>query len=62
MPNFSSVDDGRNFYSISLIDSFGLEQEESRKGGTWIKLKDGNVMRQPVNEVAAMLGSVNLWH
>lgn len=64
MPNFLTLDDGLSYISISLVESFGNEHEEPHKGGTWIKLKDGKILRtsRPVSEVAEMLGSVNLWY
>jgi hypothetical protein len=64
MPNFFSVDDGLSFISVSLIDAFGHESEEPHKGGTWIRLKDGTVLRTSrlVDQVAEKLGSVNLWY
>jgi hypothetical protein len=58
MPNFVTFDDGESYISISEIESFGYEREGNLQGGTWIKLRNGNVMRTQweVSKVAEMLG------
>jgi hypothetical protein len=58
MPNFVTFDDGLSYVSISDIDSFGHEEEGNFKGGTWVKPRNGHVMRVrwEVSEVAKMLG------
>jgi hypothetical protein len=58
MPNFVTFDDGLSYISISDIAAFGHEDEGEHKGGTWVRLQDGHVMRVrwDVSEVAKRLG------
>jgi len=64
MPNFVTFDDGLNYVSIAEIDSFGYDYEETNKGGTWIKLKNGNTVRSgwEVSKIAELLGPVANLH
>jgi hypothetical protein len=58
MPNFVRFDDGLSYMSIGEIESFGYDQEEKNKGGTWIKLRDGRILRSrwEVAKIAEFLG------
>jgi hypothetical protein len=64
MPNFVTFDDGLNYVSISEIDSFGYDREENNKGGTWIKLRNGDTVQTPwkVSKIAELLGPVANLH
>jgi hypothetical protein len=56
--NFVTFDDGLNYVAISEIESFGHEYEGDFKGGTWIKLRNGDTLRSSwrVAEIAEKLG------
>jgi len=58
MPNFVTFNDGVSYVPISDIESFGRQDEGEYKGGTWVKLKDGNTeyTKWKVGEVAKRLG------
>ncbi|MHB8888182.1 MAG: hypothetical protein ACYC46_05130 [Acidobacteriaceae bacterium] len=58
MPNFITFDDGRNYIAISEIESFGYDYDETNKGGTVIKLRNGRELHSQwqVQEVAEKLG------
>ena len=58
MPNFVTFDDGLSYVSIYEVESFGYDSEETNKGGTWIKLRNGKSVRTPwsVSKVAEFLG------
>ena len=63
VPNFVTFDDGLSYVPISEIESFGNDEEETNKGGTWIKLRNGLKVKTPwkVSKVAELLGPcVNL--
>jgi hypothetical protein len=54
MPNLVTFDDGETYVPLSDIESFGHDDEETNKGGTWIKLKNGRVIKKQwkVSEIA----------
>ncbi len=58
MPNFFTFDDGLTYHTTSDIDSFGYESAGDFEGGTWIKMKNGHIIRVRwmVEEVAKRLG------
>jgi hypothetical protein len=63
MSNFVTFDDGLSYVPISEIESFGYDREETNKGGTWIKLRNGRAVKTQweVSKVAELLGPcVNL--
>ncbi len=64
MPNFVTFDDGLKYVSISEIESFGYDEEEDNKGGTWIKLRNGRLVRSSwsVEKIAEFLGPVANLH
>jgi hypothetical protein len=64
MPNFVTFDDGLSYVSISEIESFGYDYEETNKGGTWIKLRDGRKIQSSwsVSKIAEFLGPVANLH
>jgi hypothetical protein len=64
MPNFVTFDDGLNHVSISEIESFGYDYEETNKGGTWIKLRNGHTVHShwEVSKIAEFLGPVANLH
>jgi hypothetical protein len=45
MPNFVTFDDGLNYISISEIEAFGYNYDETNKGGTFIKLRNGRTIQ-----------------
>ena len=64
MPNFVTFDDGLNYVAISEIESFGYDREETNKGGTWIKLRNGHIVHSSwsVEKIAVFLGPVANLH
>ena len=64
MPNFVTFDDGESYLSLSEIESFGYDREETNKGGTWIKLRNGHTVRSSwsVEKIAEFLGPVANLH
>lgn len=58
MTNFVTFDDGLTYVPISEIESFGYDRDETNKGGTWIKLRNGHTVKTPwnVSKVAEFLG------
>ena len=64
MPNFVTFDDGLSYVSISEIESFGYDYEETNKGSTWIKLRDGRKIQssRSVSKIAEFLGPVANLH
>jgi hypothetical protein len=64
MLNFVTFDDGLNYIAIAEIESFGYDYAEPNKGGTQIKLRNGQLLHSPwsVTEIATKLGPVANLH